>query len=149
MLSLFSLTCLPFCVWGVNDSRFLRPVKVLACQRQTAEDSLLVRPTKGSTAPTSLCLRSPLFGDLTWISWSRKSWEGPEGFTTRGSEDEEWGGEDVLLLLPSLPSDSKKKIINQILFFNEKKRNNLVISAETSYSLIIKKKTLKKMWIKS
>lgn len=55
---------------------------------------LPVRPMKGSTALASRCLRSPLFGELTWVNWPRKSWEGCWGFTTTEEEDKEGDKEE-------------------------------------------------------
>lgn len=52
---------------------------------------------KGSTALASRCLRSPLFGDLTWVNWPRKSWEVCKDFAKEEEEEEAEleGGEEM------------------------------------------------------
>jgi len=69
---------------------------------------LPVRPMKGSAAPASRCLRSPLFGELTWVNWPRKSWE----------EEEEEEEEEVWPKLQSSPSQPEEENGNKLSFFN-------------------------------
>lgn len=78
---------------------------------------LPVRPTKGSTALASRCLRSPPFDELTWVNWSKKFCGGCWDFATEDEEGEGEGtgegevGEEegVLALLQSSPLQSGEK----------------------------------------
>lgn len=77
---------------------------------------LPVRPMKGRTALASRCLRSPLFDELTWENWPRKSCEGCGDFSTKKEEAEEdtevdktdEDEEEVWPLLHSSPSQPEK-----------------------------------------
>lgn len=84
------------------------------CIQRWSVNLLPVRPMKGRTALASRCLRSPLFGELTWVNLPRKSWEGGWDFTTTEEErweEEEDGGEEVvwppLQSSPSQPEGEK------------------------------------------
>lgn len=92
--------------WDIPVSLCFRGYPFPVCTHWSCVNLLSVRPMKGRAALASLCLRSMLLDEPTWLKRPSNSCEGCRDFTGKDEgEDDKGGAWPILHLSPSHPGN--------------------------------------------